>query len=105
MVTLEEKTKKVKVKGDIEGKEVTVVIDSLTNDEAREMFPYRPSSKYSESRFGGNDLYDDTCLLLNELARRCLMCQAPTKTQYLNPNCPDCDGRSEYNGQDPREPR
>ena len=85
-----------------QNREVTVVIKPLTRDEAREMFPYRPYSKDSESRFGGNDLYDDFCLLLNGLAKRCGLCQAPTRIKYLNPNCPDCDGRSEYNGTDPR---
>jgi hypothetical protein len=97
-MSLEEKTQKA-VLG---GKEVTIVVKPLTQSEAREMFPYRPYNKYTESRFGGNNLYDDVCLLLNGLAERCPMCQAPTKNDYLNPNCPDCDGRSERNGTDPR---
>ena len=97
-MALENKIKKEKTKRG----EVTVVIAPLTQKEAREMFPYRPFSQSAESRFGGNELYDDVCLLLNERARRCPMCQAATKTEYLDPNCPDCDGRSEFNGTNPR---
>ena len=41
----------------IEGKkgrvEVTIVTTPLTADEALAMYPYRPASKYAESRFGG----------------------------------------------------
>ncbi|MFH1451675.1 MAG: hypothetical protein ABIF88_00700 [archaeon] len=89
---------------EVRGKKITVVKKRMTQEQAREMFPYRPFSKYSESRFGGNELYDDVCLLLNGLARRCTGCSAPTKNDYLSENyCPDCDGRSEYNGTDPRE--
>lgn len=43
---LEDKTKKIIIKGN---REVTVVISPLTQDEARQMFSYRPHSKYSES--------------------------------------------------------
>jgi len=86
-------------------REVTVVIEPLTPSEAREMYPYRPFSKYSESRFGGNNLFDDAALLLNGHAARCGMCKAPTKKEYLAPHCPDCDGRSEYNGTNQREPK
>lgn len=84
----------------------TVVAKPLTQREARKMFPYRPHSKYSESRFGGNGLEDDFALLLNGFAKRCGMCRAPTRNEYLSPYsyCPDCDGRSEHNGTDPREP-
>ncbi len=70
------------------------------------MFPYRPHSKYSESRFGGNELTDDIALLLNENATRCEMCTAPPRNEYLIQKvCPDCDGRSEYNGTSPRNPK
>jgi len=100
-MSLENKTKK----STIGIREVTIIIEPLTSSEAREMYPYRPFDKYSESRFGGNNLFDDTALLLNGLAARCEMCQAPTKKEYLAPNCPDCDGRSEYHGTNPREPR
>jgi hypothetical protein len=87
-------------------KEVTVVIKPLTGEEAREMFPYRPSSKYSESRFGHDSpIFDDFAALLNDKAKRCITCQAPTRLEYIKDNqCPDCDGRSEYNGKNPREP-
>jgi hypothetical protein len=49
-------------------------------------------SKYAETRWGGNELYDDVCLLLNDLAKRCKTCKAPTKNEYLDKdgNCPDC---------------
>ena|SRR3989344_5755752 len=83
---------------------VRVVTQSMaTMEAAREIFPYRPLSRYSESRFGGNNLTDDTALLLSRNAVRCKMCQAPTKVLYLSNEgiCPDCDGRSEYNGCDP----
>ncbi|GAI11279.1 unnamed protein product [marine sediment metagenome] len=84
---------------------VTVVIAPLTKKEAREMFPYRPyHRKYAESKFGGNTRTDDSALLLSEDARRCVMCTAPTRKEYLEENvCPDCNGRSEYNGVNPRE--
>ena len=87
-------------------KEVTVIVKPLIKEEAREMFPYRPHSKDSESRFGcGNTMCDDFALLLNGFSKRCKMCQAPTRTEYLmDGNCPDCDGRSEYNGTNPRLP-
>ena len=83
-------------------KRVKVVIKAMTREEARELFPYRPYSKYAESRWGGNNLCDDVCLVLNELALRCKMCPAPTLQQYLaHDTCPDCDGRSEFAGVDP----
>jgi len=99
-MTLESKIKKVQY-GD-PAREVTVVTVALTKEEAREMFPYRPDSKYAESRFGGNNMTDDIALLLGKNAKRCGMCQAPTRKEYLDPYCPDCDGSSEYNGTSPR---
>ena len=100
-MSLEDKTKK-KIHGERK-KEVTIVTSSLTKEEAREMFPYRPHNKYSESRFGGDNLIDDFALLLNGGAIKCIMCKAPTMKGYImNKKCPDCDGRSEYNGTDPR---
>ena len=83
-------------------KMVKVVIKPMTKEEARQIFSSRPYSKYAESRWGGNNLYDDVCMVLNELALRCKMCQAPTLKKYLtNDTCPDCDGRSEFAGIDP----
>ena len=83
---------------------VQVAVVPMTQDEAREAYPYRPFSKYAESRFGGGEIVDDYCLLLNGLAQRCSMCDAPTKKEYLNLGiCPDCDGRSEFNGVDPHQ--
>lgn len=67
----------------------------MTNEEARKRFPYRPYSRYAESRFGGNKFTDDACLLVNELAARCAICSAPTRKEYLKDRvCPDCDGRT-----------
>ncbi len=87
------------------GVDVWVAAHPMTRDQARQTYPYRPESKYSESRFGGNTLYDDVCLLLSGRASKCIMCQAPTQNKYLeNRICPDCDGRSEYNGKNPHLP-
>ena len=84
-------------------REVTVVIEPLTKEEAREMYPSRPHSKYAESRWGGNTMVDDVALVLNGMAKGCGMCRATTRTEYLrNDTCPDCDGRSEYEGANPR---
>ena len=100
-MSLEHKTER-KFYGESQ-KEVTVVVFPMTVEESRIMFPYRPRSNYAESMFGGNNLVDDTALLLNGLAKRCKMCKAPTKLKYLDESsCPDCDGRSEYNGRNPR---
>jgi len=88
-----------------EGKVVKVAVRAMTQEEARQAYPYRPPSKYAESRFGGNEMTDDRCLLINEMAERCKMCKAPTRKEYLHENmCPDCDGRSEKNGVDPHKP-
>ena len=101
---LEDKTKKI-IYGK-KRKEVIVIAVPLTNEEARNMFLYRPYSRYSESMFGGgNTFLDDFALLMNGKSKGCGMCQAPTRTEYLIDNtCPDCDGRLEYNGKDPRTP-
>ena len=81
------------------GNPVRVIIKPMTLEEARRVFARRPFSKYAETMFGGNDLVDDACLLINGSAQRCKMCQAPTRNEYLEKGiCPDCDGRSEYNG-------
>jgi hypothetical protein len=83
-------------------KTVKVIVQKMDAVQATHVFPYRPFSKYAVSYYGGDNLVDDMCLLLNERAKRCKMCQAPTRLQYLeNDTCPDCDGRSEYNGRDP----
>ena len=87
---------------EILAKKVKVVIKPMTQEQARQLFPYRPFSKYAESRWGGDTLYDDVCMVINGLATRCKMCRAPTKNQYLeNGVCPDRDGRSEFLGYDP----
>ncbi|MDP2651113.1 MAG: hypothetical protein Q8O98_00815 [bacterium] len=87
-------------------KKVKVVTQPMTQAEARELFPYRPASKYSESHFGGNSLADDIAMLLNGIAKRCKMCKAPTKKEYLTDEvCPDCCGWAEYSGINPYKPR
>jgi len=44
-----------------------------------------------QSRFGGNELADDFCLLLNGLAKRCVACRSVTRNEYLQDGkCPDC---------------
>ena len=83
-----------------------VAVTPMTKEQARQAYPYRPMSKYGESRFGAGDnpIADDFALMLDESAKRCKMCQAPTKQGYLlNGVCPDCDGRSTWNGTDPHK--
>lgn len=84
---------------------ITVVISPMTKEEARAEYPYRPVYKGFESRFGSNNtMVDDRALLLSEAGKRCKMCRAATLKEYLIDGiCPDCDGRSEYNGTDPRQ--
>ena len=84
------------------GKQVMVIIQPMTLEEAHKVFARRPFSKYAETMFGGNNLTDDACLLINGSAQRCKMCQVPTRREFLDKGaCPDCDGRSEYNGANP----
>lgn len=76
---------------------IHVITVGMTTEIARRVIRERPYSKYGESRWGGNALYDDTCLLLSNEAKRCLMCSAPTITNFLKSDiCPDCDGRTEF---------
>lgn len=83
-------------------KKVWVAVRPMTTELARQAYPYRRFSKYAESRFGGNHFHDDISLLLSDKAIRCKLCSAPTRKAYLTEGiCPDCDGRSEYNGIDP----
>jgi len=103
-MALTDKVGKRVLEGRKGSKEITILVNPLTKEETREMFPYRPNNTYSESRFGGNNMTDDTALLLGGDAKKCTMCLAPTYIKYLIKGiCPDCDGRSEYNGKDPRE--
>ncbi|PIR41568.1 MAG: hypothetical protein COV31_00460 [Candidatus Yanofskybacteria bacterium CG10_big_fil_rev_8_21_14_0_10_46_23] len=84
------------------GEKLKVVVQPMTREQARAVFPYRPSSKYAESTFGGNTFRDDKALLLSRAAKRCKMCTAATTLANLKEDiCPDCDGRSELNGLDP----
>lgn len=81
---------------------VKIAVKPMTKEQARQAYSYRPFSKYAETRWGGNTLVDDVCLVINGQARRCKMCQAPTKNQFLaNGVCSDCDGRAEYSGYNP----
>ncbi len=82
-----------------------VVLEPMTGLEARGIFPYRPFSKYAESKHGGNNLVSDQVLLMRNHAKHCKMCSAPTKkTHLLDGICLDCDGRAERSGFDPRKP-
>lgn len=51
-MTLEDKTGTKEVDFGKGKRTVSIVTTSLTQEEAREMFPYRPHNRYSESRFG-----------------------------------------------------
>ena len=85
---------------------IKVIVRPMTKEEARVEFSYRPFSKYSESRFGGDSLFDDRALLISGKGKRCKMCQAVTKLKRLKDDiCPDCDGCAEYFGLDPRQPK
>lgn len=89
---------------EVRGKEVLIITKPMTQEEARKIFLYRPYLPGCESRFGGNRYIYDAYLLINKQAKRCIMCSAPTRNEYLkNGICPDCDGRSERNGKDPRK--
>ena len=102
-MSLEGKTER-KVVGEKQLKEVRVVIKPLTQEEARETYSGRPYSKYAETQFGGNEMVDDLALLLSRDAKRCKMCQAPTRSEYLiEKTCPDCDGRTEYHDKSPHK--
>ena len=90
---------------EVNGKTVKVITRSLTLEESRREFPYRPFSKFAESRFGGNSLLPDETLLSIRGAKRCNLCHAPTKKSYLTFGvCPDCSGIAEIEGKDPRSP-
>lgn len=41
---------------------------------------------------GDNELADETVLLLNGIAKRCVVCKRATHTRHLgsNQHCPDC---------------
>lgn len=79
---------------------VRVIIEPMTRAQARQIFPYRPFSKFAESRFGGGPGNSDKKLLRSGEAIRCKMCRAPTLIGFLAGGiCPDCDGRYEYRDQ------
>lgn len=81
---------------------VWVAIRPMTKEEARKAYLNRPESKYAETLFGGNNMTNDSALLLGGEATYCNMCQAPTVNKHLREGiCPDCDGRSQKNGRNP----
>lgn len=93
--------------GKVTPKQCRVVTRKLTKEEARTVFPYRPYRNGGESLYGGDDLYDDVCLLLNDLAKRCTTCRAavrdkvfrqPAMRGVTNGQCPDCSGVAEHVG-------
>lgn len=90
------------------GFDVLVVITPMTKAQARGEFPYRPfepkPTKLVESRYGGVG-YDggDLEMMMNKKGAKCLMCEAPTKNEFLVEGvCPDCDGRAEAQNNNPR---
>lgn len=86
------------VVGELGRKKILVAKEPMTQEQARLVYPYRPYNKYAESHWGGDTYYDDVCLLLNSLAKRCKMCHAPTKNKLLDKEgrCPDCNGDAHY---------
>ena len=90
----------------IKDREVRRVRRPLTKEEEAALFPYRPYKPWARSRFGGNELYDDVCMLLGKQAKRCPHCGAATQKQYFGVHaqyfdptlCPDCSGLAEYQG-------
>ena len=49
----------------VNGRNVLVAVVPMTMEQARQAYPYRPYSRYAESKFGGNTHYDDFAVLLN----------------------------------------
>jgi len=51
-----------------------------------------PRAKSSNPWIGENNIVDETCLLLNDLAKRCTICKRVIRIKYLDENqhCPDC---------------
>ncbi len=84
---------------------VKVILEPMIRDEARKIFPYRPiKDGVAESNHCGWPLYRDDEELMKKHARPCAMCTAPTlRTHLINMICPDCDGRAERAGKDPRK--
>ncbi|MEI6042590.1 MAG: hypothetical protein WCQ00_03430 [bacterium] len=88
----------------VDEREVLVATKPMTSEQAREIYPYRPFSKYSESGWSGNNQMDDSALLMNELAVLCKICRAATGKKFvLSGVCPDCNGRSERHANNPRK--
>lgn len=85
--------------------EIRIIKKTMTIEESRKKFLYRPFSNFAESRWGGNNLFSDKDLLNRKPvgAKRCLMCSAPTKKVYLvnNDVCPDCTGVAQRSGHNP----
>ncbi len=100
-----------KLKELVPGQKLRVIIDPMTLEESRQQFPYRPFAKNSESIYLTNEKnLPEWLLILNGKAIRCGTCYAATDIKYLKETsksllCPDCDGRSELYGLDPRSSR
>lgn len=89
---------------EVDGEKCLVAVKPMTREQARQAYPYRPYSKYAESRFGGNESFDDNFLIISEYGARCKMCQAPTKKEHLiDEICYDCNGYAEFNGMNPHK--
>ena len=58
-----------------------------------------PPEKCKDNLWGGDECYDDTCLLLNGLAKRCSRCKRVIRIEYLIKQdtqdfCPDCAAKT-----------
>lgn len=85
---------------------IKVAIKPMDQERAREAYPYRPFKEGTESRWGEADpASSDEELLSAGMAAPCKMCRAATLKNHLEEGrCPDCDGRAEYDGNDPHAP-
>ncbi len=85
---------------------VRVIIRPMTREQAREIFLYRPVKEgQAESKHCGYPLLLDSHELVKRHARPCKWCTALTlRIHLVSGSCPDCDGRSELSGFDPRKP-
>lgn len=92
------------------GRTALVAVHKMNRTQARVAYPYRPISGRIESRYGGSKSCRDAELLSGHRAKRCRMCAAPTKKEFLSSGskgkgiCPDCDGRAECMGVNPHLP-
>lgn len=96
---------------EVDCQDVLVVHTPMTREQAREEYPGRPheptKTRLVESRYGGVGYAGgDVEMMMNKEGVKCAMCEAPTKKDFLKEGvCPDCDGRAEAQGNDPRRPQ